>query len=113
MPFAPKVNTFQAEVGRNQCLVTLGYFQHRRVIADSRHNTAPLHRLPANTSDQRFFWHRHGECQYRRKTNPLCAGIAVLLRATSLLGSFIYRTPAWSPRLFVRRKPAGKADPPG
>src|ERR1700739_1221434 len=59
MPFAPKMNAFQTEIGGNQCLVILRDCEHRRVVADSGHDVATLNSILTNASYQCFFSQRH------------------------------------------------------
>jgi hypothetical protein len=58
VPFAPEMNSFQAEVGCNQRLVAAAKLEHSTVISDAGENTRPRMCQAANARNQRLFCER-------------------------------------------------------
>ena len=55
VPFAPEMDAFQAEVGREQYFVIAGGSQYRTIVADAPDCPGPSPALATDSSDKRFF----------------------------------------------------------
>ena len=70
LPFAAKMDPFQAEVSGDQRLMTRRKPKDGAVVANTHQDTISCARLPANAGDQGFFQKRQSEANIDDKTIP-------------------------------------------
>jgi uncharacterized repeat protein (TIGR03803 family) len=61
VPLTPEMNSFQAEIGGNQRLLTSGNFEDGAIISDADSYALPSGSPSADGRDQQFFGERHDE----------------------------------------------------
>jgi len=61
MPLAPEMNSLQAEIRSNQCLVTGGDLQDGTIVHDAAYNSSSSDGPTTDTRDQLFFGDRQDE----------------------------------------------------
>ena len=84
VPIAPKVNTLEAEIGRDQHLLTGRNSEQSTIVADAKRDKlfSGFGRGPADACNQRFFGERQ-ECKYRSTGGYVPTVYTVLLKRDS------------------------------
>jgi hypothetical protein len=100
MQFASEMDPFQAEVSRDQSLMTRRKPEYGAIVSNTRQDAIPCARLTANAGDQGFFQKRQSEANIDDKTIPPKPTYARRLQSNPASNQFVYPSP--HARLHVR-----------